>query len=153
MGEEDTHIGTHQDTEFSLLKNPRQMLATIRQKNQEHFSWGLKSVEMRSWLPELLPHIRNPVFLFCSRSLAESMESDSPYSLGSDVDLVAHLSEEAFWCNFFLTNAVPWCVLKYKSDPEELLDEILDFTGIFPTDEQVEKALVFNNPEKGYQTI
>jgi hypothetical protein len=153
MGKEFTHEGVHQDVEFSTLRTHKERLATLRKQDAEFFSWGFKSVDMRHWIPDLLPYIRDPVFLFCSRGLAESMESKSPYTQGQMADLNSHLAEEAFWCNFFLTNAVPWCVLKYKTDPEILLDWILEFTGIDATDRQMHKALKFNDPIKGYQTI
>lgn len=154
MGAEFTHEGTHQDVELSALRTARQRLNTVRAQNQAHYSWGFKSVDMRNWLPELLPFIRDPVFLFCSRGLADTLENThSKYSQGTQLDLTSHLAEESFWCNFFLTNAVPWCALKYLAEPQALLDEIIEFTGLDASEEQKEKALEFNNPVRGYTTI
>lgn len=154
MGEEFTHEGTHQDVELSLLRTGNQRLATVRNRNATYFEWGFKSVNMQSWLPALLPFIRNPVFLFCSRGLADTLaETCSLYSRGDREDIAAHLAEEAFLCNFFLTHAVPWCLLKFGEEPEDLLEQILSFTGLCPTEAQKENALAFNDPEIGYAEI
>ena len=150
-----THYGTHQDVEISLLRTSSERFMTVKKRNNEHFSWGFKAVDMRSFLPEIFPYLRNPIFLYCSRGIAETLEaSTSVYRLGEQTeDMPSLLAEAAFLNNFFLTNAVPWCILNFHTEPQDLLDQIVEFTGIEASDEQLKAALVFNNPQRCYMDI
>ena len=110
---------------------------------------------MRHWLPEVFPYLRNPIFLYCSRGLAETLEkSTSIYRQDEQfADMPDLLAEAAFLNEFLLTNAVPWCLLKFGTEPQDLLDQIIAFTGIEARDEQLEAALAFNNPRRCYMDI
>jgi hypothetical protein len=152
MGTTFTHPGTHQDSCFTVERTAREMRGTIRERYEQTPLWGFKSVNCRSFIEQILPWIRQPVFILCSRALGDiASNSRSPYRPSLSRLVSDHLAEEGFWCNYLLVHAVPWCIIPYRSD--SVLAQLLEFSGLECSEEQYINAQAFNDPLLGYSDI
>ncbi len=58
-----------EDTEFRAARGQVSISQTVYERDEKFVSWGWKHPQPYNYLPDLLPQLRNPKFIFVTRDL------------------------------------------------------------------------------------
>lgn len=142
----------HEDALFSAIEFSPDMVGTIQQRNERFPVWGFKWPIARGWLESIYPYLREPKFIYCHRDPYRRM-ADNPEKYGGVRHFAEYLAESSFLGRFFLKRSVDFLIIDFEMSLADRIKILIDFLGLNPSAEQLEKALEFHDKERGYHAI
>lgn len=142
---------THQDTDFEM-EDWKSLIKVVRQRNLDHETWGVKTISIHSHIKMLHWHLRNPIVIYCDRSLSDTLlHSRSKYRHSAEHDWLAHFRVQQNWSEYLTVHAVPVCVIPFGIEHGDLLLQLQEFLRIDATPEQLQAAEEFHGG--GYKAL
>lgn len=147
---------TSEDLEFRQYE-PAALREVIRRRNLEHDVWGWKAPWSVQYLPELLPELREPFFVFVTRDpVATTRREVRETGCDELAALDAWLANMRTQVDILRATGRPTLLISYEKTvrrPERLLDLLAVFLGETWSDEQRARLAQFVVPLGGYQTV
>lgn len=145
----------HEDPEF-LTHDLDSMIATVRRRNDERLIWGWKVPDSIAFLDDLLPHLRNPLFVVITRNILGVAESWRKRDGLPVVDGLVQASNRYERISYFCRRhraAYPMLFLSFEkatTDPQAMVDELAAFVGLEPSGDQRAAIDEFVDRSRGY---
>lgn len=159
MGEDLANRYQLEDAPFRSDTMTNKMLQTVSKMDEKYNKWGFKYPNSVYYMRQLIPNLRNPhpVFIFRNHlSIAESSASrDKNTKFGPYLLSTAYRHETAM-TSLLSSMSFPAALYSFEAAlaaPKDFIDSLIEFLHITPTQQQIQKAMDWISPRKGYQDI
>lgn len=152
MGSEwNSSPGTYEDSEFYKAKTQTEVLDIVLKRNEQHGVWGVKYLPITKCIWSMHMHIRNPHYVVAYREMASTKFHDYLHKEWGTWE--KYWKSYGFWANFISATFPKALVVVYEKaiqSPKYLIQELITFGNLEPTEDQIDNALRFNTQGKGY---
>lgn len=134
----------------------REVNKVISERNNRHIVWGWKDPSADLYIEAVVHQLRNPHFVLVFRNPLDVATSHVDTNTGSlEVGLDAALSRYVRCWGLVQKFGCPTLFVSYERavrDGLAFASEFCNFMDIRPTEDQIQSAVSFMNPEGGYKT-
>lgn len=150
LGNTDGMEGNLEDKAFRRRKGIDSITTAINERNASHDVWGWKHPHPHTYLPQILPKLRNPRLVLVTRDITANAMGIEARGDEDDVEaLNAVLKQVQRNLKFVLEHQLPTLMVSYEKlliNPRQTISEIADYASVAANAAQMEELVNFVRP-------